>query len=91
MFGRTWIGETGVVPFVKSIGEDGRFAMRNRSVILVGAASVEGDMYCEAYEALLMGRKSCGYIYRNPGGTPDEGTEFVYINVFSPSRFSLAQ
>ena len=90
--GQTWKGYSGDgVPFVKQISEDGTVAYRDPSHYLSGFASVEEGMICQKYSAFFMGRKHCGYLYRNPGGTPEERNEYVIVSVFRIAYFSVAK
>ncbi len=38
-----------------------------------------------------MGRKFCGYVYRNPDGTLEDGNEDVAADVFDVHEFSVKQ
>jgi TolB-like protein/cytochrome c-type biogenesis protein CcmH/NrfG len=90
--GRTWVGHNPAgIQFIQEIGEDGKFAYRSVQSFVTGQASVQGDMLCLKSAAYLMGRKRCGYVYRNPGGTIEENNEYVYVGItallfFSPVR-----
>ncbi len=41
--------------------------------------------------ATLMGRKLCGYVYRNPDGTLEDRNEYVAADVFDVHEFSVKQ
>ena len=61
--------------FVLKTSEDGNvqdIAPGNR---WDGKATVEDDMLCYRFPAVLMGRKVCGYLYRNPDGSPEKRNE----------------
>jgi len=91
-FGRTWAGHTGTgLRFMQEIGADGKMAYRNEQNFFTGNASVQGDMLCLQSAVLLLGRKHCGYVYRNPEGTLEENNAYVYVGTafllfFSPVR-----
>ena len=89
-FGRTWIGYgDNDRPFIQEISEDGRVAYRDTLTLITGVISAEGNKLCQQYEALLMGRKHCGYVYRNPGGTSEAKDEYVYASPYAIYRFSV--
>jgi adenylate cyclase len=90
--GRTWVGHTGAgLQFMQEIGADGKVAFRSTQSLVTGNASVQDDMLCLKSAYHLMGRKRCGYVYRNPGGTLEENNAYVYVGptdllFFSPLR-----
>jgi adenylate cyclase len=90
--GRTWVGHTGAgLQFMQEIGADGKVAYRTTQSFITGNASVQGDMLCLKSAYFLMGRKRCGYVYRNPEGTLEENNAYVYVSstdlmFFSPVR-----
>ena len=89
-FGRTWTGEGDADrPFVQEISENGTFAYRDTLTLITGDMSVVGNMLCQQNEAFLMGRKHCGYVYRNPEGTPDPKEEYIYVSPRAIYRFSV--
>ena len=91
-FGRTWVGYTGAgLQFMQQIGTDGKLAFRGAQTLITGNASIQEDMLCLKSANYLMGRKCCGYVYRNPEGTHEENDAYVYVNptshwFFSPVR-----
>jgi TolB-like protein/class 3 adenylate cyclase/cytochrome c-type biogenesis protein CcmH/NrfG len=87
--GRTWIGHTSAgLQFIQEIGTDGKFAFRCTRSFFTGNASVQSDMLCRKSAANLMGRKLCGYVYRNPKGTLEENNAYVYVSPTSLMFFS---
>jgi adenylate cyclase len=90
--GRTWVGQTSAgLQFMQEIGADGKVAFRSTQSLITGNASVQDDMLCLKSAYLLMGRKRCGYVYRNPGGTLENNNAYVYVSptvlmFFSPVR-----
>jgi len=90
-FGRTWIGHSVIngAPFLQEISQDGKLAYRDTSNFVTGTAWVDGDTLCQQNEAFLIGRKNCGYVYRNADGTPEEKNEYVYVNVYAINYFSV--
>ncbi|MHC4707773.1 MAG: tetratricopeptide repeat protein, partial [Planctomycetota bacterium] len=90
--GRTWVGHTGAgLQFMQEIGADGKVAYRSTQSFITGNAFVQGDMLCLKSAYFLMGRKRCGYVYRNPEGTLEENNAYVYVSptdlmFFSPLR-----
>jgi adenylate cyclase len=89
-FGRTWVG-TGVDnrPFVQEINRTGTRVYRDTNSLITGGASVEGNKLCQQSDGFLMGRKHCGYIYRNPDRTPEAESEYIYVSAYAIYRFSV--
>lgn len=88
VYGRTWVGElSGGTPFVQQIDTDGTVAFRSVTNLLIGEASVEQGQLCLRFEAALLGRKQCGFVYRDP----DSPEHYVHVNVFNLARFALAE
>ena len=75
--------------FVQQISDDGRIAFRNDNTLLVGNAWVEDDMFCVKFPSNVLGRDDCGYVYRNPGGTPGEHNEYVRAALGNIYYFSV--
>ncbi len=89
-FGRTWIGVgDNDRPFVQEISQNGTHAYRDTLTLITGAISVEGNMLCQQNEALFMGRKHCGYVYRNPDGTAAAKDEYIYVSPYAIYKFSV--
>jgi adenylate cyclase len=87
--GRTWVGQTSTgLQFMQQISTDGKVAFRSTQSLLTGDASVQDDMLCLKSALELMGRKRCGYVYRNPEGTLAENNAYVYVNPTSIMFFS---
>ncbi|KKL47739.1 hypothetical protein LCGC14_2332510, partial [marine sediment metagenome] len=90
--GRTWVGQTSAgLQFMQEIGAEGKVAFRSTQSLITGNASMRGDILCLKSSYILMGRKRCGYVYRNPGGTLEENNAYVYVSptvlmFFSPVR-----
>ncbi len=62
---------------------------RSRSAyMLIGNASVEGNKLCYWYEQFLLGRKYCGYVYRNPDGSRRDKNEYVDVNAIAIDFFT---
>ncbi len=88
--GQTWVGEDSLNrPFVQEITANGTLAYRDTSTISTGSVTVEGNKLCQQNGAFLMGRKYCGYVYRNPGGTPKAKDEYIYASAYAIYRFSI--
>ncbi len=89
-FGRTWKGRDGSGrPFVQEVSKDGTLAYLGATTLLTGSVSVDGDELCQRNESFLMGRKFCGYVYRNPDGTPAAKDEYSYVSAYGIHRFSV--
>ncbi len=52
---------------------------------------MEGDNLCYQFTALLLSRKFCGTVYRNPDCSPEERNEYVSVDVFDVHHFSLKE
>lgn len=88
-FGRTWNGQDGSGnDFVQEISANGTLAYRDSSTLHTSSISVDGNELCQRNDAFLMGRKFCGYVYRNPQGTPAAKDEYVYVSAYGVLRFS---
>jgi TolB-like protein/class 3 adenylate cyclase/cytochrome c-type biogenesis protein CcmH/NrfG len=91
-FGRTWVGHTSAgLQFIQEISAHGKVAYRSKQSLITGNASVQNDMLCLKSAYYIMGRKRCGYVYRNPEGTLEEKNTYVYVSptavmFFSPVR-----
>jgi TolB-like protein/class 3 adenylate cyclase/cytochrome c-type biogenesis protein CcmH/NrfG len=75
--------------FTQKIGEDGKISYWKFGRSWEGEVSVEEDKLCYQIPALVMGRKFCGYVYRNPQGTPKNNNEYISVDVFDVHHFSL--
>ncbi|NIM26690.1 MAG: hypothetical protein GTO67_03955 [Gammaproteobacteria bacterium] len=89
-FNRTWSGQVNQgMPFIQEIDEQGIVAYRSTSSFYTGQASIEAGMLCIQSEVSLQGRGQCGFVYRNPEGSPDRNDEYIYVNQSSLMRFSV--
>ncbi len=98
LYDRTWSGyrlegeaivrentEDGLVMYRDPAAHGGR---SRSAYMLIGNASVEGNKLCYRYEQFLLGRKYCGYIYRNPGGSRRDKNEYVDVNAIAIDFFT---
>ena len=89
-FGRTWAGRfADGQPFMQQVDADGDAVHRRSGALMVSTASVEGDLLCMRSPAVLMGRRYCGPVYRNPGGTFEDQDEYIYPSVDTVRFFSV--
>jgi adenylate cyclase len=90
-FGRSWSGhlEDGR-PFMQQVSANGDAVQRVAGGLIVGTASISGDLLCMQSPATLLGRRHCGPVYRNPGGTARDQNEYVHPNADTVRYFSLA-
>ena len=58
---------------------------------LTGALAAGQRQERTSFPATFMGRKLCGYVYRNPDGTLEDGNEDVAAGVFDVHEFSVKQ
>jgi tetratricopeptide (TPR) repeat protein len=75
--------------FVQEFGPGGTFVYASPTTLMSGSTHVKGDMLCGQSELINMGRVGCGYVYRNPEGTPAESNEFTYVAPGWIFRFSV--
>ena len=73
------------------LSADGDFALSSQTSIIAGTFSVENDLLCTQSTATLLGRKFCAPVYRNPGGSRENGDEYAWpdsvtVLYFSPAR-----
>jgi adenylate cyclase len=88
--GQTWTGHTEEGrQFFQEIGADGTIVYRDPLMFIVGTASVQGDSLCLEYPTFLMGRRHCGFVYRNPGSTSESNSPYVYVNVDTVKYFAV--
>jgi adenylate cyclase len=88
----TWIGhhQSGA-PFYMQLSPNGEFAVRAQTSMVVGKFTFEDDLFCTQSAATLLGRKFCSPVYRNPGGSAETQSEFVYPDSNNVRYFSLAR
>ncbi len=90
VFGRTWSGRVNQgTPFIQEIDEHGTMAYRSANSFFTGEAFIDAEMLCLRSEVSVLGRNQCGFIYRNPQGSPENNDEYVYINAYSLMKFSV--
>lgn len=92
VFGKIWSGIVNQkIPFIQQIDEDGVIAYRSANSLNIGKAFIEDGMLCTQSKTSRLGRKQCGFIYRNPDGTSKENNEYVYVNLFSLMKFGVTE
>ncbi|MCK5366249.1 MAG: tetratricopeptide repeat protein, partial [Gammaproteobacteria bacterium] len=63
---------------------------RSRSTyMLIGTLSVEKDMLCYRYEQFLIGRKYCGFVYRNSKGSHQDKNRYAEVNAIAVDYFTI--
>ena len=79
--GHTWTGwdVSRNDSFVQEFGAGGTTVYGSPTTLMSGTTHVQSDMLCVRYEIISMGRVRCGYVYRNPEGTPAESNEFTFV------------
>ena len=97
LFDRIWRGtRVGAEEFKRENTEDGIVRFRDpkahpgrssSAYMLSGTAKVEGDKLCYQYEEFLLGRKYCGYVFRNPEGSDKEENAYVDVNAIAIDYF----
>lgn len=88
---KTWIGhQYDGVGFFMELGANGDFALRAHNNIIVGKFTLEDDFLCTRSSSVLLGRKFCSPVYRNPGGSAKKHDEYVFPDGGSVWYFSAA-
>ena len=75
--------------FIQEFGPGGTVVYGSPTTLMSGTTHVQGDMLCVQTELIILGRVVCGYVYRNPEGTPAESNEFNYMVPGWILRFSV--
>ena len=90
--GKTWNGHLqNGAPFVMQLGSNGDFAVRTQTRMAVGRFTPEQDLFCTQSAGVLLGRKFCSPVFRNPGGSAETRDEYVYPDSTTVRYFSVAQ
>lgn len=91
--GTTWTGTDAGrrLPFIQEFQAGGSTVFAAATTFLSGTAFVKDDMLCERFEGFILSRDSCGPVYRNPGGSTADGSEYVYVNATTVRYFALAK
>jgi hypothetical protein len=89
---KTWTGhlQTGA-PFVMQLGSTGDFAVRAPTGMIVGKFTLDQDFFCTQSAGIMLGRNFCSPVYRNPGGSAETRSEYVYPDSTTIRYFSVAQ
>jgi adenylate cyclase len=98
LFDRIWRGfRVGAEEFNRENNEDGIVGFRDplahpgrssSAYLLSGTATIDGDKLCYQYEEFLLGRKYCGYVFRNPKGSDREKNAYVDVNAIVIDYFT---
>jgi adenylate cyclase len=89
---KTWIGHhQNGAPFFMQLSSNGDFAQRTQSGLVTGKFSFEEDLFCTQSLAIMLGRKFCSPVYRNPWGSVESHNEYVYPDAITIRYFSVAQ
>ena len=98
LFDRVWVGfRVGAEEFIRENNEDGIVGFRDprahpgrsrSAYMLSGTATIDGDKLCYQYEEFLLGRKYCGYVFRNSKGSHREKNAYVDVNAIAVDYFT---
>ena len=92
LFGESWSGRfQKSEPFFLAFGQNGSFALRSQVNFNTGTARVRDDSLCLKSPSRLLGRESCGPVYRNAKGTRSERNQYAHVNGVWLFEFSVAQ
>jgi adenylate cyclase len=96
---RVWYGSrVGADKFNRDNTKDGFVKFRDpkahggrsqSAYMLEGTVSVDDDKLCYRYEEFLLGRRYCGYVYRNPEGSHREANAYVDVNAIVIDYFTV--
>jgi len=96
---RSWYGHrVGAEEFIRENSKEGLVSFRDpkahpgrsrSAYLLQGTVSIDGDMLCYRYEEFLLGRRYCGYVYRNPEGSHGEKNAYVDVNAIVIDYFTV--
>ncbi|MBP1719762.1 MAG: putative adenylate cyclase, partial [Deltaproteobacteria bacterium] len=56
-----------------------------------GMSRIEGDLLCTQFQKSLWGLEYCSAVFRNPGGTYDRKDEYLMVNDWGFSSWSIAR
>ncbi len=88
---KTWIGKhTNGIEFFQQISKSGALAYRSESSFQTGSARLEGDRLCQRFDNVVLNNFTCGYVYRNPGGSAATLDEYVVVMPDSLRYFSVS-
>ncbi|HXV28838.1 MAG TPA: hypothetical protein VD840_00755, partial [Sinorhizobium sp.] len=91
-FGQTWQGQHELAtPFIAQISQDGTVAFRDPSSFRTGQFFWRDDMLCYQSEDFMLGRPSCGFLYRDDKEVGQTRYDYVYVNAVSLLHFSIVQ
>jgi TolB-like protein/class 3 adenylate cyclase/Flp pilus assembly protein TadD len=90
LFGKRWLGHSQIDlrAFAQKTDENSSVRYYLRGSTWDGTVSVEGDTICYRFSSVLLGRKACGHVYRNPDGNVEDTNEFVAVDAFDVHHFS---
>ena len=98
LFDQVWVGfRVGAEEFIRENNEDGIVGFRDprahpgrsrSAYMLSGTATIDGDKLCYQYEEFLLGRKYCGYVFRNSKGSHREKNAYVDVNAIAVDYFT---
>ncbi len=87
----TWVGRhTNGVEFFQQISKSGALAYRSETSFQTGSAKLEDDMLCHRFDNAVLNNYTCGYVYRNPGGSAASLDEYVVVMPDSLRYFTLS-
>ncbi|MDJ0957387.1 MAG: adenylate/guanylate cyclase domain-containing protein [Arenicellales bacterium] len=91
IYDQTWVGHDieNRGPVVQEFDKNGNVVVKGMGSLLVGTATVEGEMLCFQIPARNLGRKQCSYLFRNPEGTPENQNEYVMATDTMILNFSV--
>jgi TolB-like protein/Flp pilus assembly protein TadD len=93
LFGHAWFGrdKNTFRTFAQRTNDQGDVVYHLKGHKWDGNVSLEDDRLCYQFPGLLLGRQFCGYLYRNPKGTPEDRNEYVLVDVFDVHYFSVKE
>jgi adenylate cyclase len=88
--GKTWTGrQQNGEQFLMQVSASGEYVQRTQRAMITGKVTFEGDFMCMQSAAVLLGRKFCSPVYRNPGGSSEQEGEYVFPDAATVWYFSV--
>jgi hypothetical protein len=72
------------------VSAKGDYVQRAPQGMIIGKVTFEGDFMCTQSPATLLGRKFCGPVFRNLGGSRKKQDEYVFVDSATIWYFSVA-
>jgi adenylate cyclase len=89
---KTWIGKhANGTEFFQQIDRSGSMAYRSKNSIQTGIVKIRQGMLCQRFDGTALSKDLCGYVYKNPVGTPATQDEYIASLPASLRYFTVTQ